>query len=179
MTQTEETLLRNRSKLLAFIQSRVADPEIAEDILQDSLLKVFQSADSLRDDARLLPWFYRILNNAIIDTYRKHGVETRYLETYARQSEIDITPEEERDLCACFREILPSLKPEYAELINRLELQPGDPQQVAEQLGIRPNNLKVRRHRARQALKQRLVETCRTCAIHGCLDCTCQSGQKG
>jgi hypothetical protein len=30
---------------------------------------------------------------------------------------------------------------------------------------------------ARQALKQRLEETCRICAVHGCLDCTCQSGE--
>ncbi len=40
-----------------------------------------------------------------------------------------------------------------------LELQPGDPGEVAAQLNIQPNNLKVRRHRARQALKQRLEVT--------------------
>ena len=76
-------------------------------------------------------------------------------------------------MCECFRELLTVMKPEYAELIDRLELQPGDPSLVAQQLNIQPNNLKVRRHRARQALKQRLEETCRTCAVHGCLDCTC------
>jgi RNA polymerase sigma factor (sigma-70 family) len=174
MTQAEEILLRHRSKLLAFIQKRVSSLDMAEDILQDSLLKALRSADEVRDEERLLPWFYRILNNAIIDTYRRHDVEARYLDAYARQSDLESDPDDEAELCVCFREILPSLKPEYAELIDRLELHPGDPRQVADQLGIQNNNLKVRRHRARQALKQRLEETCRTCAIHGCLDCTCQ-----
>ncbi len=178
MEPVEEVLLRHRTKLLGFIQKRVTDPDLAEDVLQEGLLKALRFADDLRDEERLLPWFYRILNNAIIDTYRKRATETRYLERYAREIEVKAAPEDDAALCACFRELLPSLKPEYAELIDRLELNPGDPVQIAAQLNIQPNNLKVRRHRARQALKQRLEETCRTCAIHGCLDCTCQTSSE-
>lgn len=176
MEPVEEVLLRHRGKLLGFIQKRVSDPGLAEDVLQEGLLKALRSAGDLRDEERLLPWFYRILNNAIIDTYRKRNVETRYLEAYAREVELEDRPTDQSALCECFRELLPSMKPEYAELIDRLELQPGDPSEVARQLNIQPNNLKVRRHRARQALRQRLEETCRTCAVHGCLDCTCQLG---
>ncbi len=176
MEPVEEVILRHRSKLLGFIQQRVSDPDLAEDVLQEGLLKAFRSAEALRDEERLLPWFYRILNNAIIDTYRKRSVETRYLESYARELDFEAQPEDGAALCECFRELLPSMKPEYAELIDLLELQPGDPAQVAQRLNILPNNLKVRRHRARQALKQRLEETCRMCAVHGCLDCTCRSG---
>lgn len=68
---------------------------------------------------------------------------------------------------------MPTLKPEYAALIEELELTDSDPARVAERLGITLNNLKVRRHRARQALRKRLEETCRTCAEHRCLNCTC------
>jgi RNA polymerase sigma factor (sigma-70 family) len=170
----DEILLRHRGKLLSFIQKRVPDPNLAEDVLQEGLLKALRSADELRDEERLIPWFYRILNNAIIDMYRKRAIETRYLQAYARESEFGSNAQVQSELCECFRELLPSLKPDYAELIDLLELQPGDPAEVARQLKIQPNNLKVRRHRARQALKQRLEETCRTCSVHGCLDCTCQ-----
>jgi RNA polymerase sigma-70 factor (ECF subfamily) len=172
----ENVLLRHRGKLLGYVQKRVSKPDLAEDVLQEGLLKALRSAENLRDEDRLLPWFYRILNNAIIDTYRKRNVEARYLESYARETVLDGAEEDQSALCECFRELLPSLKPEYAVLIDRLELQPGDPVEVARQMNIRPNNLKVRRHRARQALKQRLEETCRTCAVHGCLDCTCELG---
>jgi RNA polymerase sigma-70 factor (ECF subfamily) len=174
MESVEQILLQHQSKLIGFIQKRIPDPDLAQDVLQEGLLKAIRASGELRDEDRLLPWFYQILNHAIIDTYRKQSVEARYLESYARAEELDAFPEDQAELCQCFRALLPSLKPEYAELIERLELQPGTPSQVAQQLNIQPNNLKVRRHRARQALKQRLEETCRTCAVHGCLDCTCQ-----
>jgi RNA polymerase sigma-70 factor (ECF subfamily) len=72
------------------------------------------------------------------------------------------------------RDLLPTLKPEYAALIDRIELSGEKPETVAGELGITPNNLKVRRHRARAALRTRLVETCRACSRHGCFDCTCR-----
>lgn len=44
---------------------------------------------------------------------------------------------------------------------------------LAGELGRNANNLRVRHHRARQQLRERLEQTCRLCAKHGCLDCTC------
>jgi RNA polymerase sigma factor (sigma-70 family) len=172
----EEILLTNRDKMLRFIQSRVSDPDAAEDILQDSLLRAMRSTGDLRDDEKLVPWFYRVLNNAIIDTYRRRSTESRYLQEYGRNEDLHLSQEDEAVICACFREILPSLKPEYAEVIEDAELRGIPADQLATKMKISANNLKVRRHRARQALRQRLEETCRTCAVHGCLDCTCQTG---
>ncbi len=176
MSETLETiLLDERAKLLAFVRKKISDPELAEDVLQDSLLKAVGAAPDLQNKERIIPWFYRILNNAIIDTYRHHEVETRYLETYGPREAVVVEPEDEATLCACFRALLPTLPADYAELIETLELNEGDPAEVAERLQITRNNLKVRRHRARQALRQRLEQTCRVCATHGCLDCTCES----
>jgi RNA polymerase sigma-70 factor (ECF subfamily) len=168
-------LLAQRQKLLAFIRKKVADPETAEDILQDSLAKALKSAGEIRDDERFISWFYTILNNAIIDFYRHRAVEARHIESSDYQLDSHAAPDqsEESELCECFRDLLPALKPEYAELIEKLDLADGDPATLASKLGTNINNLKVRRHRARQALRERLEETCRTCAKHGCLDCTC------
>lgn len=169
-------LLHHRSRLLGYVQSKLHDPNLAEDVLQEALMKALRAAPDLRDEEKLLPWFYSILNNAITDVYRRQQVEQRSLQQVAHEQMLETSPETEQVLCACFRELIPTLKPEYAELIEQLELSDGDPSQVASQLGITPNNLKVRRHRARQALRQRLEESCRVCAKHGCLDCTCESG---
>lgn len=167
-------LLNHREKLLGYVRKRLSGPELAEDVLQESLIKALRAAPDLRDEEKLLPWFYRILNNAIIDVYRRKHIETEHLEPYSEEKDLAITPEEEENLCNCFRELIPTLKPEYGELIEALDLNERDPKKVAEGLGITLNNLKVRRHRARQALRERLEETCRSCAKHGCLDCTCK-----
>ena len=167
-------ILSHHEKLLSYVSARTSDATLAEDVLQDSLLKALQAAGDLRDEDKLMPWFYRILNNAITDVYRHHHVKATGLDAYARDMELVPGSEDETLLCACIKELIPTLKPEYAELIEKLDLAKGDPAQVAEQLGTNRNNLKVRRHRARQALRRRLEETCRLCAKHGCLDCTCR-----
>jgi RNA polymerase sigma-70 factor (ECF subfamily) len=173
-------LLKHRKELLGYLRKKLASPELAEDLLQDSLMKALRKAPDIRDEEKLLPWFYRILRNAVIDTYRSRGaapgrveIDVDLLEAPAEPSAAD-----EQSLCECFRLLVPTLKPEYAAMIQRLELGTADPEAVAKELGITRNTLKVRRHRARQALRQRLEETCRTCAKHGCLDCTCQKGKK-
>jgi RNA polymerase sigma-70 factor (ECF subfamily) len=168
-------LMATRQQLLGFIRGKLADPSLAEDILHESLLKGLRAADDLRDDERLGSWFYTIVRNAIQDTYRRRGRSDARQAEYVREREIDLTEEDDATICACFRDLIPALKPEYAELIETLDLGGGDVTAVAARLGITSNNLKVRRHRARQQLRQRLEETCRTCARHGCLDCTCSA----
>ena len=146
-------LLSHREKLFGYVRKRLSSPESAEDVLQESLIKALRAAPDLKDAEKLFPWFYRILNNAIIDVYRRKHVEAEHLEPYTEDKNLAITPEEEANLCACFRELIPTLKPEYGALIEALELTDGDPEKVADHLGITRNNLKVRRHRARQALR--------------------------
>ena len=179
-TDRAAELLAARDRLLAYVRSRIADADLAEDVLQDSLLKALRAAPELKDEARLVPWFYRVLQNAIVDAYRRRGVERSRITGLERADAVEApAPEDETVLCECLRRLVPSLKPEYAELVTALELNGEAPEAAAGRLGITPNNLKVRRHRARQALRRRLEETCRVCAEHHCLDCTCRSERTG
>ena len=170
-----EHLVEHLGALTAFVRRRLADPELAADVLQESLLKAIKKVDQLEDEDRLLPWLYRILRRTIIDALRAKGTEQKWLARIESELADDgwTTPALREEVCACFRALLPTLKPEYAEVLEALDLGGESTQHVAERLGITTNNLKVRRHRARKQLRQRLEETCRVCAAHGCLDCTC------
>src|SRR5687768_4873948 len=117
-----QQLLHHKSRLLAYVQSKINDPNLAEDVLQESLLKALRGAPELRDEEKLLPWFYSILNNAITDIYRRQQVEQRSLQQVAQEQLLEAEPETEQVLCACFRDLIPTLKPEHAELIEHLEL---------------------------------------------------------
>lgn len=108
--------------------------------------------------------------------YRRNGAEQRKLDAFARTTDgREAPPEDEATLCACFEDLLPTMKPEYSELLEAMELGGATTDEMTSRLGITANNLKVRRYRARQQLRKRLERTCRTCAEHGCLDCTCPS----
>ena len=172
-SELETYLSKNREQLISFITQKTGDPDLAEDLLQESLLKAFRASSELRDRDKLISWFYRIIRNAITDVYRKQGREDRFLKEYAAELGKELIPEEEKRLCRCFVNLIPTLKEDYAVIINSLELGDENPDKVAEQLNINRNNLKVKRHRARQQLKERLEQTCRTCAKHGCVNCTC------
>ncbi|TXD36997.1 sigma-70 family RNA polymerase sigma factor [Lujinxingia vulgaris] len=169
----ESTLLEHREQLLGFVRSRVSDAQMAEDILHDSLMKAMGSFDQLDDEDKVVAWFYQILRNAIIDRQRRKKTQEKYVGQYAREAEIRETPEERANVCQCFRKLIPTLKDEYQEMIETMELGEAETEELAAQLGITPNNLNVRRHRARKQLKGRIEETCGACAARGCLDCTC------
>lgn len=174
MTPLESSLLDNLDVLLGYARKQVGDPDLAAEVVQESLLKALEAVPTLRDDDKVLPWLYRILNNTITDLYRRRGVEAKYRPVLVQELETTLEPEDYAEVCRCFEAVLPTLNPAYAALIESLELGEADPQAVADHLGITRGNLKVRRHRARQQLRQRLEETCRTCATHGCLDCSCK-----
>lgn len=169
----ERKVFSHRQELLNFIQSKVSDPVLAEDILQDSLLKALKGLQDLEDERKLLSWFYQIVRNKIIDHYRRNGTELKQMEKYARESSFYDSGEEEKKVCQCFHGLLTNLKPEYSLLIKEMELGGEQPGLMAERLGITKNNLKVRRHRARQQLHDELEETCGKCAERGCTDCEC------
>jgi RNA polymerase sigma-70 factor (ECF subfamily) len=170
------TLLANHRRFLDFLAPRVGSREDAEEILQDAFVRGLQKAGGVRDDESAVAWFYRLLRNAVTDHHRRKAAGRRAVESYAREAsaagpghDADL----ERAICACVDDLVPLLKPEYADLIRRVDLGGADVTSAADALGITPGNARVRLHRARTALRGELERSCRTCATHGCLDCTC------
>lgn len=169
-------LLANHRRFLSFLEPRVGSREDAEEILQAAFVRSLEKADEIREPENAVAWFYRLLRNAVVDHYRRNAARRRTLAGFAQHlsaSESVRDPDTERAICECIRELIPVLKPEYAELISRVDLQEGDVSSAADALGITPGNARVRLHRARTALRDEVERTCRTCATHGCLDCTC------
>ncbi len=69
----EELIRRYKNKVYAYIGMYIHDQALAEDIFQDTFLKVIQSvkAGKYSDDGRFLPWVIRIAHNLIIDHFRR------------------------------------------------------------------------------------------------------------
>lgn len=174
MTEIEPALLSSLEAFLGFARKRLNDPQLAADAVQDALLKALKAADTPKDSEKLIPWFYQILRRTIIDIYRRNATRSEALESFAQEQATPST-DDERLLCQCFRPLLSTLPRQYEQVLNAVELEGREPKQVAEDLNLTWNNLNVRLHRARAALRGRLEETCKACSVHGCLDCTCSA----
>ena len=173
-----DVLLENHRAFLRYLERRVGKRELAEDILQDAFIKVMDRPDQAPTGEGLVPWFYRSLRNAAIDRFRRREAAGRAVEAFARELESQSVPdtELEAEICACIGRLAGTLKPEYAEALQAIDVRGMPVKAFAEQRGLSSSNAGVRVFRAREALKKRVVESCGTCAEHGCRDCSCQSG---
>jgi RNA polymerase sigma-70 factor (ECF subfamily) len=172
-------LVEGHRRFLAFLERRVGSQAVAEELLQAAYVRALEKGGELREGESAVAWFYRLLRNALIDYYRRQAAEGRVLEREAREAtEAGPDPELKEALCACMKQLLPLLKPEYSELLRQVDLEERGVPEVAAEVGITPNNAGVKLHRARQALKRQLERSCGSCATHGCLDCSCQGHRK-
>jgi RNA polymerase sigma-70 factor (ECF subfamily) len=168
-------LVENHRAFLRFLERRTGSHEAAEDILQDAFARNLERVSELPEEA-LVPWFYRVLRNAVIDQSRRRGAQERALAAFAAELETheDATPADIRtEVCQCVLRLAGTLKPEYADALEAVDLDEMPVKDFAEALGLSASNAGVRLMRARQALKRSLVKSCGTCADHGCLDCSC------
>jgi RNA polymerase sigma-70 factor (ECF subfamily) len=173
MESMEEALLANLQTFIAFARSRLGDPHLAEDVVQDSLLKALSSNNQPTTKEDSITWFYRILRHSIIDLHRRAGTRSRTLEKFAAEFPENPGEDDAKTLCQCFRRLLPGLPDKQRELLQRIDLDGEDVGKVALSLGLNRNTAGVRLHRARKQLRDELTRNCRACAKHGCLDCTC------
>ena len=176
-----QVLVDNHRRFLAFLQRRVASREIAEDILQDAFVRGITKAPPMGNSESIVAWFYRVLRNAIIDHYRRAGAKERAYAQVLAEADDKVTPSDTElfeTVCACVVDLVGTLKFEYAASIRRVDLDGVSVKAYAEEAGISPNNAAVRLHRAHQALKRQVVETCGTCVEHGCYRCECKRRHK-
>jgi len=70
----EVLLRRYKNQLYKFIYLKVKDVDLANDIFQESFIKVVQNikAGKYNEEGKFLPWATRIAQNLVIDYYRKH-----------------------------------------------------------------------------------------------------------
>ena len=175
--QVAQVLVDNHRRFLAFLERRVPSREIAEDILQEAFVRGMTKAPPVEDAGSIMAWFYRVLRNAVVDHYRHAGVEQRAYAQVLAETDESVTPSDTEmfeTVCACVRDLVGTLKPEYAAAITRVDLEGSAVKAYAEEQGITPNNAAVRLHRAHQALRKQVTEVCGTCAEHGCYRCECQ-----
>lgn len=168
-------LVDNHRRFLAFLERRVGSRAEAEEVLQNAFARGLERAGEIREEERAVAWFYRLLRNALVDHWRSRGAAARAEEALALEmaDAHQPAPEIEGELCRCFVPLLDTLRPEYAEILRKVDLDGERPSDFAAAAGISANNAMVRLHRARKALRERLSLSCGTCADHGCLDCGC------
>ena len=140
----------------AMAARRLRDEIAADDVVQSFALKALERIEQLRDVEAVHGWLRRLFETALIDFCRRRGRrghrEVAFeMEHHDRPHDAltDSVPDPEGTIVS----LMSNIKPEYADVIYRLDLKDQRKEDAARELGITVNNLTVRAHRARRALR--------------------------
>jgi len=160
-----EQIWNNYGTLLrGFLVSRVNDPEDAEDLLQEILIKTHKNMGSLKDPKKFKAWLFQIARNTFIDYYRKpsRNLSTETLPELADFKEEDSKAQDSmrQELSHCIKPFIKNLPKKYGEAIEAVDLQGLSQKDLAKQLGLSHSAIKSRVQRGRQKLAELFQECC-------------------
>jgi RNA polymerase sigma-70 factor (ECF subfamily) len=146
-----------RLKLLGFIQQRVGDRDLAEDILHDVFVKIVGRKDSLREPAKITAWLYQVTRNAIIDRFRAIRRYGKLASEIASENE---EPTTEARLASFLRPMIETLPEIYRDALILSDLEDIPLKRIAEREEITVSAVKSRVQRGRRMLETMLRDCC-------------------
>ena len=164
----EALLERHQEQVYRFGMKMCRDPEDARDVLQDTLLAMARSVRDFRGASSLSTWLYTIARSYCIKKRRRSKFapeEKRSLETEApAEAEQLADPTRSPDEALAGKQVeraleqaIAGLEPMYREVLLLRDVEGLTAPEVAEVLGVTPEAVKSRLHRARLAVRERVT----------------------
>ena len=137
--------------------------EDAEEVAQDIFIKAYRSLADFRGASKFSTWLYTIVNTTCITFLRKKRLETHSLDhekVFEAADSIDSGMRanlvEQKSRVSMVNQAIALLGPDDAEIITLFYKSEQTLDEIAAILGIEPNTAKVRLHRARTRLKDKM-----------------------
>lgn len=154
-----------RSKLFHYSWLMCGSPEDAEEVAQETLIKVFENFDQLREPERVRPWVFRIARNACLMQRRRSVFapsQELSLDDLPPATELaDEAPQPEvalldSELRAVLDRVVAELPPIYRAVVLLRDLEQLSTEETAQILDLGTDVVKQRLHRGRAAMRQKL-----------------------
>jgi RNA polymerase sigma-70 factor (ECF subfamily) len=169
-----ELIRRYERPVFSLIFRMVRDKETAEDLAQETFIKVLNNVDRYRPEFKFSSWLFKIANKHTLDHLRKRQVDTISIEgspdaitaERVRATSVTITsggesPLEElesRELGASIEKAIARLRPEYRACIILRHVEDYSYDEIAEIVKLPLGTVKTYIHRARQELREYLED---------------------
>lgn len=147
-------------RLRSFIRQRVRDDATADDLAQETLLKVYRTKAKLREGERVDAWLYRIARRVVIDHYRRQRPREKLPEQLAAESTAPVAAVE-TVMAQALLHYLDELPPLYREPLRLAEIEGLPLAKIALRLDLSVTAVKSRVRRGRQQLKGKIQDCCR------------------
>ena len=148
--------------LLGYIRTKVSDMHDAEDILQNTFVKVASNLDSVHRQEKLQAWIFAIARNTIADHYRKKGssVSGQFDEELSETTPEPVSTVIATSLDCCLMNFLDQLPGEYRDILIDVELKDVKQKDLVDKYKLAYPSIRSRVQRGREKLKQVLLSCC-------------------
>lgn len=164
----EELVGRYHRPITSYVFRMLGDRESALDVTQEVFIKVYNSLHKYSAEYKFSTWLYRIAHNAAIDHMRRHSVVTQSIETENADGTYQLqiasprpSPEKDHEVSEWRAEIESTVECLPAAYKNLILLRHGRDlsyDEIAEVTGLPLGTVKNRLFRAREMMRQMLIE---------------------
>jgi RNA polymerase sigma-70 factor (ECF subfamily) len=164
-TAFEAVVRMHGGRLLSVARRLLGNDEDARDTVQEAFLRAYKAIHTFEARAQLSTWLHRIVvNTALMSLRRRRRQPTESLDdllpNFVSDGHQAVASRdwsdallERKETAALVREAIAKLPDQYREVLVLRDIEDRDTAEAAELLGTTPNAVKVRLHRARQALR--------------------------
>jgi RNA polymerase sigma-70 factor (ECF subfamily) len=169
-----ELIRRYERPVFSLIFRMVRDRELAEDLAQDTFIKVLNHIDRYRPEFKLSSWLFKIANNVAIDHLRRRTLDTVSMDgaPHAQSAQaieattIDVAADQEsaldeleaREMGSAIERAIAGLRPEYRSCIMLRHVEGRSYEEIAATLDLPLGTVKTYIHRARHELRRALEQ---------------------
>ena len=133
------------------------DPAIAQDVVQEALLRAWKSLDNLRDDGSAKQWLLTIVRRENARFFERKRLETVDIDNLTASQEALLGVEENTELDD-MRKAIYELDDDYREPLVLQVLMGFSTSEIAAQMGLKQGAVLTRLHRARARLKDKMAQ---------------------
>jgi RNA polymerase sigma-70 factor, ECF subfamily len=161
----EELVLKHQKAVLNAAYRYTGNPSVAEELTQDVFVRVFRAAKSYRPEARFSTWLFTIVRNVCMNYKMREGKQDHQMDAdndLVEISQSQENPEQKairRELELKIQKAIMSLPESLRMPLILSQFQQMPYEEIAKVLELSVAAVKVRIHRARNALAERLISS--------------------
>jgi RNA polymerase sigma-70 factor, ECF subfamily len=149
-------LEQNRGRLYRMAYAWSHHSDVADEVVQETMIKALASADKVKDLKSMDGWLFRILSNCFIDIYRKHKDHIDVDDVVLIEAETPETIHSKNEMLDAVRAAIALLPFKHRQVLTLVDIESLSYAEVAEIVDVPPGTIMSRLNRARQSLKQLL-----------------------
>jgi RNA polymerase sigma-70 factor (ECF subfamily) len=160
----EDVVEQLSDPLRRYLERLVGNRAAADDLLQDTLLKIARALPGFEGRSSVKTWAFTIATRVATDHFRRPQSRAQMVDIDETAQVVDAETDQQLvidEMSSCVREVIESLPEDYRTALVLHDLEGQTAAQVAEIAGCSIATAKIRIHRARRRLKQALNQECR------------------